>query len=43
MAGEPDDDDLPLVGDDGWPLGGPSDAQFKRAAETRLLRSAKDV
>ena len=29
MAGEPDDGDLPLVGDDGWPLGG---HQLKRAA-----------
>src|SRR3954454_6448243 len=33
--GVPDGD---LVGLDGWPLGGPSDAQFAHAAETRLRR-----
>ena len=38
MAGKPDDDDLPLVGDDGWPLGGPSDAEVKRAAKARFER-----
>ena len=38
MAGKPDDDDLPLVGDDGWPLGGPSDAEVKRDAKARFER-----
>jgi hypothetical protein len=33
------DGDLPyLVGEDGYPLGGPSDAEFAHAAETRFRR-----
>jgi hypothetical protein len=39
MAGKPDDDALPyLYGEDGWPLGGPSNVVIARAAQTRLKR-----
>jgi hypothetical protein len=38
-TGKPDNDALPyLYGDDGWPLGGPSDAVIARVAEARAKR-----
>jgi hypothetical protein len=40
-AGKLGDGYLPyVVGADGWPLGGPSDAEFAHAAETRLQAHA---
>jgi hypothetical protein len=40
MAGKPDDDAPPYYryGEDGWPLGGPSDAVIERVAEARFKR-----
>ncbi len=38
-AGKPNDGDLPyLIGEDGYPLGGPSAAEIKHASETRFHR-----